>query len=224
MFIGHFAPAFAAAAVSPRAPKLGTLFVAAQLVDWAFFTLAILGIEKVRIDPEATIMVPLDLYHMPFTHSLVGTAIWASVFAIIIWIMQRNLFGGLLAGGVVASHWVLDWLTHAPDLTIAGGAEVYGLGLWNHPYIAMPLELLITIGAFMLYVKRTRGPIGPPLILLSVLLVFQAINWFAPTPDQINLIFFIQALTAFGVATAFAWWVGDNRWHKRRGGLAAPSE
>ncbi|MEL7445701.1 MAG: hypothetical protein AAGK02_07790 [Pseudomonadota bacterium] len=223
MFIGHFAPAFAAAAISPRAPKLGTLFVAAQLVDWGFFTLAMFGIEKMRIDPSATVMVPFDLYHMPYTHSLLGTAIWASVFGLIVLIWQRNAFGAMLAGLVVLSHWVLDWLTHRPDLTIGGGPDVYGLGLWNYPAIAIPLELLITIGAFAFYIKRTRGPIGPPLILMGLLLVLQAINWFAPHPQSAGFILYAQALFAFGVLTGFAVWVGENRWHRPRGGLASPS-
>ncbi len=37
MFVGHYSAAFAATAL-PKAPKLGTLFVAAQLVDIAFFS------------------------------------------------------------------------------------------------------------------------------------------------------------------------------------------
>lgn len=224
MFIGHFAPALAAAAVSPRAPKLGTLFIAAQLVDWGFFVFALIGLEKMRVDPDATVMVPYDLYHMPYTHSLFGTAIWAVTFAGIILILRKDALAAFLAGLVVASHWVLDWLTHRPDLTIAGGEEAYGLGLWNYPYIAMPLELLITIGAFVFYIKRTRGPIGPPLVLLLVLLAFQAINWFGPPPTAAGPMLYIQALVAFAFATGFAWWVGDNRWHKRRGGLAAPGD
>ena len=79
MFIGHFAPAFIAAAVSPRSPRLGTLFVAAQLVDWAFFALALIGVERLRVDPAASVMVPMDLYHMPYTHSLIGAGIWAGL-------------------------------------------------------------------------------------------------------------------------------------------------
>ena len=47
MFIGHWAPAFAAGAISSESPKLGTLFVAAQLVDWALFLLLMLGIEDI---------------------------------------------------------------------------------------------------------------------------------------------------------------------------------
>ena len=50
MFIGHFAPAFAASAITSEAPKLGTLFIAAQLVDWAFMAFFMIGIEQARID------------------------------------------------------------------------------------------------------------------------------------------------------------------------------
>ena len=50
MFIGHFAPAFIAAAVSPRSPRLGTLFVAAQLVDIGFAALLFPGLEAMRTD------------------------------------------------------------------------------------------------------------------------------------------------------------------------------
>lgn len=223
MFIGHFAPAFVAAAAYSRGPKLGTYFVAAQLVDWGFFALAILGVEKMRIDPAATVMVPFDLYHMPFTHSLAGSAAWALGFALIIAIAYRNALAGLVTGLVVASHWALDWLTHAPDLTLAGGEQTYGLGLWNHPEIAMPLEIGITLAAFLFYMKRSRGPIAQPLILLFVLLAFQAINWFAPHPAEVGLAIYLQALLAFAVATGFAIWVGENRYFTQRGGLAAAS-
>lgn len=223
MFIGHFAPAFVAAAVSPRSPRLGTLFVAAQLVDWGFFTLAIGGVEKMRIEPGATEMVPFDLYYMPFTHSLLGTSLWALGLALLIWIFRRNPVGGFIAGLVVASHWLLDWITHRPDLTLAGGSETYGLGLWNYPAIAMPLEIGITLAAFLFYVRRTRGPIGQPLILIGVMLALQAVNWFGPHPAEASLFLYIQALFAFGVMTAIAVWVGENRYYKLRGGLAAGS-
>lgn len=46
MFVGHWSAAFVAAAAHKRAPRLGTLFVAAQLVDWGFFALATVGVER----------------------------------------------------------------------------------------------------------------------------------------------------------------------------------
>lgn len=215
MFIGHFAPAFAAAAVSTRAPKLGWLFLAAQLVDWAFFLFAMVGIEKMRIEPGATVLVPLDLYHMPYTHSLLASAIWAIAFGLLTLRITRSKMAGILAGGVVVSHWALDWLTHRPDMTIAGGPEAYGLGLWNFPMIAIPLELGITIGAFIWYLRSTRGPIGQPLILIGVMLALQLALWFGPTPEQEGLGVYLSSLVIFAILTAIAWWVGQNRWHNR---------
>ncbi len=220
MFIGHFAPALVAAALSTERPKLGTLFVAAQLVDWGFFTLALSGIEAMRVDPGASVMVPFDLYHMPFTHSLLGTAIWAGAFLGVVAIRQRDVRLAVLAGLVVLSHWLLDFLVHVPDLTLDGTPPKLGLGLWNMPWIAMPLELGLTGGALAFYLRRTRGPAGPPLVLAGVMLLFQLVNWFAPHPASAGPFLYIQALVAFGVLTALAAWVGENRWFRKRGGLA----
>jgi len=220
MFIGHFAPAFIAAAVSPRSPRLGTLFVAAQLVDWGFFALATIGVERMRVDPAASVMVPFDLYDMPYTHSLIGVALWAFACLVVVGIGQRSLFAGLVAGLVVLSHWPLDWLVHVPDLTLSGDPPKLGLGLWNYPGVAMPLEIALTLGAFAYYVRRTRGPVGPPLVLLAVMLLLQAINWFGPHPDSAGLFLYLQALLAFAVMTALAVWVGETRWFHKRGGLA----
>lgn len=220
MFIGHFAPAFIAAAVSPDRPRLATMFVAAQLVDWGFFALAAIGVERMRVDPAASVMVPFDLYHMPYTHSLVGAGIWAAALLGIVGVHRCDFAVGLLAGLVVLSHWLLDWLVHVPDLTIDGTPPKFGLGLWNYPAVAMPLELLLTLGAFAFYMRRTRGPAGPPLVLLGVMLLFQLVNWFAPHPQSAGLFLYLQALIAFAVLIVIAAWVGENRWFRKRGGLA----
>ena len=130
----------------------------------AFSALALVGVEKLRVDPAASVMVPLDLYHMPYTHSLIGAGIWALACLLVVGLGRRSLFAGLLAGLVVLSHWPLDWLVHVPDLTIDGEPPKFGLGLWDYPVIAMPLELAVTGAAFAYYVRKTRGPVGPPLV------------------------------------------------------------
>ncbi len=220
MFIGHFAPAFIAAAVSPQSPRLGTLFVAAQLVDWGFFALALVGVERLRVDPQASVMVPLDLYHMPYTHSLIGVGIWALACLAVVAILHRSLIAGALAGAVVVSHWLLDWVVHVPDLTLAGTPPKFGLGLWDYPWVAIPLELGLTLGAFWFYLRRSRGPMGPPSVLLGVMLLLQAVNWFAPHPETAGPFLYLQALFAFAILTALAVWVGENRWFQKRGSLA----
>lgn len=211
MFIGHWAPALAAAATTRKSPGLGTLFVAAQLVDWGFFTLAWLGIEHVRVVPGFTVMNPMDLYHMPYTHSLLGSAIWAAAFAGLLWLVLRDRSAALIGGGVVLAHWFLDLLVHAPDLTLAGSPPPLGLGLWNHPAIAMPLELGLTFGALAWYAKARHGAMLPVLIFGSVLLTIQAVNWFGPPPTHAGPELYGTALSAYALMTALAWWVGRTR-------------
>ncbi|WP_284125300.1 hypothetical protein [Parerythrobacter aestuarii] len=223
MFIGHWAPAFLAAAASPRAPKLGTLFVAGQLVDWGFFALSIVGIEKMRITPGMTTMNSMDLYYMPYTHSLLGSAVWGLAFAAILILWRRDLFAAIVGGLVVVSHWLLDFLVHTQDLTLTGAPPKLGLGLWNYPAIEIPLELFLLVGAFILYMRSTKGPIAPPAILLVVLLGLQTFNWLAPEPDQWTIATPLLGFVGFGLPTLIAVWVGSTRWHKREVGLAVPS-
>lgn len=215
MFIGHWAPAFLAAAVAPRAPKLGTLFVAGQLVDWAFFALSISGIEKMRIEPGATAMNSMDLYHMPYTHSLLGCSAWALLFAAVLMIWRRDMLTAAIGGFVVLSHWFLDLLVHRPDLTLAGAPPKLGFGLWNYPLIEMPLELALIGGCFAFYLRNTKGPVGPPTVLLIVLLALQAFNWFAPEPGAWSIAVPLLGFVGFGLPTLLAVWVGSTRRHRR---------
>jgi hypothetical protein len=220
MFIGHFAPALLARGITEDAPKLGVLFIAAQLVDWAFFTFAIFGIEQLRIVPGITAMNPYDLVFMPYSHSLLATAGWALVFGVVVGVVLRNMVAAAWGAIVVLSHWLLDLLVHRPDLTIAGGEDKYGLGLWNAPHIEMPLEIGLVLLAYWFYINRTKGPVIPPLILLAAMLLFQAINWFGPQPETAGVGMYLSVFLSYGILTAMAFWVQSTRWHKNQRGLA----
>jgi hypothetical protein len=209
VFIGHWAPALLAAA-RPDAPGLGKLFVAAQLVDWAFFGFLLLGVEHMRITPGISVMNPMDLYHMPYTHSLLGSAVFAGLFGGAIWLASKNKTAALLGGAVVLSHWFLDLLVHVPDLTLAGSPPKLGLGLWNHPAIEMPLELVITLGALWLYARARRPALDRLLVLGALLLVLQAVHWFGPVEPEVTAGTSLLALFAFGLATLTAWWMGKS--------------
>lgn len=214
MFIGHWAPALAVA-VHPRAPKLGTLFIAAQLVDLAFFTFVLAGVENMRLRPGVSVMNPMDLYHMPYTHSLAGSAIWAIGFAFVLWRLSGDRLTAAIGGGVVLSHWFIDLLVHVPDLTLWGNEPKLGFGLWNHPSIAMPLELGLTIGALIFYLMRSRairrdGRIATGVLALTLLTV-QVVNWFGPQPQEPDAASAIVVLATYGVIAAIAAWVSATR-------------
>ena len=216
MFIGHFAPAMIAAR-HKDAPSLPVLFIGAQLVDWAFFGLLLTGAEKMRVTPGISAMNPMDLYHMPYTHSLLGSAIFALVFGVLIFAATRNRTDALIAAAVVLSHWFLDLLVHVPDLTLAGSPPKLGLGLWNHPSIEMPLELALTFGSLWLYAKIAKPKALPLASLAGVLLLLQAVNWFGPVEPEVTAGTSLLAFFAFGLATLLAWWVYRSESRKQAG-------
>ena len=76
MFIGHYAPAFLGKRIAKTVP-LWVLFAAVQLVDIAWGIFIATGIEHVRIIEGFTASNSLDLYDMPWTHSLVMALVWS---------------------------------------------------------------------------------------------------------------------------------------------------
>jgi membrane-bound metal-dependent hydrolase YbcI (DUF457 family) len=145
MFLGHFAIGFAAKRAAPRA-SLGTLFLAAQFIDLLWPLLVLAGIERVRIAPGITVVTPLDFEHYPWSHSLLMVLVWGVLFAGVYFLIRRDRRTSLVLGLAVVSHWVLDWLTHRPDLPLAPGAERVGLGLWN----SFAGTLIVEVGLFAL--------------------------------------------------------------------------
>lgn len=212
MFIGHFAPALVAAA-RPGAAGLGTLFVGAQLVDIGFAALLVPGVEAMRIVPCITAMNPMDLYHMPYTHSLLGALLWSLAFAALVGAATRRRAAAIGAALVVVSHWFLDLLVHIPDLTLFGAPPKLGLGLWNHPLVEMPLELLLVGGALLYYARRTRAAGGNwrLWLLAALLLLVQAIDWFGPKEPAYSLAIPAMMLIAYALLALAGWWAGHGR-------------
>lgn len=223
MFIGHFAPALLAAAhvkKTGHARVLAGMFIASQLVDFAFFMMVIGGVEHFRLTPGITAMNPFDLYHLPYSHSLLGNLGWAALFGLLIIVLLRDVRFALLGAAVVLSHWGLDLVVHRPDLTLAGGDPKIGLGLWNLPWLAVPLELLITFGAFFYYLVKTRQCDGKSdhalYTLLIVLLAVQLINWFGPEPSSSPEALSYAALVSFSILVLLAAWLGSTREYWRK--------
>lgn len=210
MFIGHWSAAFIAGA-SRKAPGLGTLALAAQLVDIAFFAFAMVGIEHFRFVPGATASNWLMIDSAPWTHSLLGGFAFAALFALLLRVAGRaTAVGALIAGGVVVSHWLLDLLVHRPDLTLAGSLPMLGFGLWNAPMIERPLELALTFGALAFY-AHTRRPATVPLVVLgATLLGIQAIDWFGPRTTDAGPSASLTALFVYVLIAALAQWTSRS--------------
>ncbi len=154
MFIGHYGVAFAAKKFAPKT-SLGTLFIAAILLDLICAVLVLVGVERVSIQPGITKVIPLSFDYYPFSHSLLAAAIWAFSFGSASYFL-RGLRAALIVASVVLSHWLLDALVHLPDLPISLFGEARaGMGLWN----SVPATLLVEGGVFAagvaLYLRST---------------------------------------------------------------------
>ena len=206
MLAGHFAVAFAAKRAAPRA-SLGVLFVAAQLLDllWAVFVLA--GVERVAIAPAGHV-VPLVFDHYPWSHSLLLAGAWALAAGA----AYRLTHGDFRSAGVVAalvlSHWVLDLVTHLPDLPPAPGSSVrLGLGLWNHPMASGVLELVMLGIGYAIYLgatrSRGRGGTWGMAVLVAFIAAIQLGSMLGPPPPDIGAV--VWADMAMWLLVAWAW-------------------
>src|SRR5216683_3339833 len=213
MFVGHYGPSFAAKALKKSIP-IWVLFVAVQLLDvfWSIFVL--LGIEKVRIVPGITATNPLDLYYMPYTHSLDGALLWSVGAGIVYYLLRRKdgLAAAALVGGAVFSHWVLDVLVHRPDMPLYDDSAKIGLGLWNSPVFAFVLEIAVLFGGMYLRSRKPVTPIGRygmPIFGFAML-VLQAFLFFGPPPSSATGAAITALGSYFGLA-GIAWWLEKKR-------------
>jgi hypothetical protein len=206
MLAGHYTTAFVAKAASPRTP-LWTLLLAAQLVDVLWVLAILTGVEHARLDPSLA-SNPLDLFHMPYTHSLAGTLLWAaSAFAASRLLLRLETGASLLVAGVVTSHWFLDLLVHRPDLTIAGGDAKIGLALWNLPLVAYLLEIVLVAASVRLAMRSCVGSESSRrawLLLLGGLLFVQTAATFGPVPTELTGLVLSSLAIYIAVAAAGA--------------------
>jgi LexA-binding, inner membrane-associated putative hydrolase len=150
MFIGHFALGFAAKRKAPHV-SLAVLFAAAQLADLLWPIFVAVGIEQVRIAPGNTALTPLDFVSYPYSHSLLMLIVWG----IVLGVLFRSAFAVILA--LVLSHWMLDWITHRPDMPLYPGGPKFGLGLWNFVPAAVTVEVVMFAAGVWIYAQTTRA-------------------------------------------------------------------
>ena len=216
MFVGHYGVSFAAKKADDSIP-LWVLFLAVQLLDVVWAPLVLLGIERVRIVPGFTGTNPLDLYYMPFTHSLVAAVAWSAAAAIAyrLWTGMsgragRGSRGAVLVGIAVFSHWALDFVVHRPDLPLYDDTAKVGLGLWDRPLTAFGLEAALVLVGLRLYLAR-RPERGVGMVVFSlVMLGVQALVFFGPPPASGSQVA-ATALASYVVFALVVWWLADRR-------------
>ncbi|MDP1568927.1 MAG: hypothetical protein Q8L86_02900 [Vicinamibacterales bacterium] len=214
MFIGHFALGFAAKKAAP-AVSLGTLFLACQLADLVWPTLVLLGLEIVEITPGATAVTPLTFVSYPYSHSLVALLVWAAAASGLYAVLHRAGTAAIaMVAALVVSHWVLDVITHAPDMPLTPGGDTrLGLGLWYSLPGTLVVETALFAAGVWLYtratVARDRAGTWGLWSLVAFLAIIYAANLFGPPPPSVQAI--AGAGHAIWLLILWGYWLDRHR-------------
>ncbi len=211
MFIGHYALGLAAKRIASRT-SLGTLFLAPSLADLLWPVFLLLGWERVRVTGGANPFLTLTFDAYPLSHSLLTLIGWGVVLAVLYRWRSGDARAATVVALLVVSHWVLDFVTHVPDMPLYPGGPTVGLGLWNSVAGTVIIEGSMFVAGAWIYVTTTRARDAVGRYALWALLAFLLVSYVAslftgPPPT-------LQAIEFGGIV--FGWlFVGWAAWADR---------
>ena len=111
--------------------------------------------------------------------------------------------------GLVVSHWVLDFVTHRPDMPLYPGGPKAGLGLWNSVPATVLVETAMFAAGLWVYLRATRArdAIGrwATAALVVVLLASYAGNILGGAPPSVDAIVIAGAIGGAILLALSAW-------------------
>lgn len=212
MFVGHFAVALGAKRAAPKIP-LGLLVASAFGLDLIWPILLLTGVESVRVDPGNTAFTPLAFDHYPWSHSLLMSLAWGGLVALLAAPKLKSARAGLLTAAVVVSHWVLDYVTHRPDMPVWPGGPKLGLGLWNSIPGTFVVEGAMFAAAVYFYRQAFPARDNTGRWAFAALIALMAVAWisapWSPPPPSVEAVATVGLLT--WLFPLWAAWIDRHR-------------
>jgi membrane-bound metal-dependent hydrolase YbcI (DUF457 family) len=215
MLAGHLAVGFAGKCIGPKI-SLGTWTTAALLADLLAFVFMISGWERFRPLPE--VASNRFVGEIPFSHSLLVNALWGAMLAAGFYLWRRNRSGATLLFAAVLSHWVLDVVSHRPDMPLVPGTRpLLGFGLWNSVPATVIVEGGLWLAAIVVYVRATRSRNWLSAIVFWLGIALFTVSWLGnitagidPDPTRAG----VNGLIFFSLIIAWACWMNRARYFK----------
>ena len=198
MMLGHYAVALGAKPIAPKV-SLGVLAGAAVFLDLIWPLLLQARLEQVAVVPGMTVVTPMNFISYPWSHSLAMSLVWGALFGTLYYLLAKDRRGALVLALLVVSHWLLDFITHRPDMPLAPNLNIWlGLGLWDSLAGTLAVELGLFALGVLLYVRATRardgigrwGLIG---LIVFLLLIYASVIFGPPPPTDTTAIVIADA-------------------------------
>jgi membrane-bound metal-dependent hydrolase YbcI (DUF457 family) len=191
LLAGHLAVALGSKRIDPTV-SIGANVAAAFALDLLWPLLLLAGVESVEIHPGDTAFTNLAFVSYPWSHSLLTSSLWAGAAVPLGRLAYRSWRAGALLGALVLSHWLLDFVTHRPDLPIWPGGPEGGLSLWNSVPGTILVEGTLLAACTWLYVRVTRPSDATGRWALIALLLLIAAVWvtqpWSPAPPSASAV------------------------------------
>ncbi len=160
MYMGHLGVALGTQRISGRSP-LWLLLVASVLPD---LVNAFSG------------FTPWHAFAIEYSHTLGGVLVLAAVMAVVGALVARSVAVALVAGALVISHLLLDFVTSRVSLW--PGGPVVGAGLYSHPVADFVVEVVVILVGVYLYSRAAKVSVRrAPVIGMAVWLVGLQLVW-----------------------------------------------
>jgi membrane-bound metal-dependent hydrolase YbcI (DUF457 family) len=227
MLVGHFGVSLVAKRVAPKA-SLGILMLASVLPDLLARALFLAGIEHAHIHPGITRTNSLEMYDIAISHSLATAALWGALLAAAYFLWRRHSRASWAILGLVLSHWLLDFISHRPDMPLTPGVHHYfGLGLYNSPLGILLVEGLIWLGGIIIFARATRARKRAGVWLFWGVVVLLTVLWVATlggsSPPDLRRAG-ISSLIFFSLVVLWAYLVDSLRSVRRQPAALARSQ
>lgn len=205
MFVGHLAAGFALKARVREAP-LGPLLAGTAFLDLLFGVFGMAGLERVVVH-EPPVFANWEL-HIGYSHSLLVSVLYSVALG---WAAARwwgSARVGAAVGVAVFSHFVLDVVSHRPDMPLIGLGAMHdvriGTGLATHPLAFFLVELGWCLAAWRWYDGANRRLLVAFLFLMVVWA--NSVFGFSPPPALSPVGQSAFTIFGFAVAGALLWW------------------
>ncbi len=168
--INHAATGLIIKKIYPDVP-MPMILVSVQLIEVIWVALNFFGVEKTTTEDKVKSVGDVHLKYMPFSHSVITTAVLASGAWLLFTFGFKEHDIGMAVGLGICSHLVLDLISHARDIAIAPflDGRKFGLGLYEKkPVVAFVFETIYGIFCWWVY--------GGSAALFWIIVVFNLAN------------------------------------------------